>query len=129
MRLVNLAEYESRARDIAEDSTLDYYDGGSNDEITLRENVTAFRRITLYPRVFRGVGQRDTHTTILGLPASTPVMVAPVALIGMLHPEGEDPVNGNRDAPANVEVRCRAPDLSVICRVRPGGPHGHPHAA
>lgn len=92
MRLVNVAEYESRARDMAKGSTLDYYDGGSNDEITLRENVTAFSRITLYPRVFRGVGQRDTHTTILGLPAATPVIVAPVALIGMLHPEGEEPV-------------------------------------
>lgn len=92
MRLVNLAEYESRARDIAEGSTLDYYDGGSNDEITLRENVAAFSRISLYPRVFRGVGERDTHTTILGLPTYTPVMVAPVALIGMLHPDGEVPV-------------------------------------
>jgi len=92
MRLVNLAEYESRARDIAEGATLDYYDGGSNDEITLRENVAAFSRIALYPRVFRGVGQRDTHTTILGLPTSTPVLVAPVALVGMLHPDGEVPV-------------------------------------
>jgi 4-hydroxymandelate oxidase len=92
MGLVNLAEYESRAREIGEGSTLDYYDGGSNDEITLRENIRAFSRVTVYPRVFRGVGQRATHTTILGVPTSTPVMVAPVALIGMLHPDGEVPV-------------------------------------
>jgi 4-hydroxymandelate oxidase len=92
MRLVNLAEYESRARDVAEGSTLDYYDGGSNDEITLRENVAAFSRITVYPHVFRGVSHRDTQTTVLGLSTSTPVMVAPVALIGMLHPDGEVPV-------------------------------------
>jgi 4-hydroxymandelate oxidase len=58
----------------------------------LRENVTAFSRITLYPRVFRGVGLRDMHTAVLGLPTSTPITVAPVALIGMLHPEGEVPV-------------------------------------
>jgi 4-hydroxymandelate oxidase len=92
MRLVNLAEYESRAREIAQGSTLDYYDGGSNDEITLRENVTAFSRITVYPRAFRGVGERHIQTTILGLQVSTPVVVAPVALIGMLHPDGEVPV-------------------------------------
>jgi 4-hydroxymandelate oxidase len=92
MRLVNLAGYELRAREIAEGTTLDYYDGGSNDEITLRENVSAFSRITLYPRVFRGVGHRETQTTILGLPTSTPVMVAPVALVGMLDPDGEIPV-------------------------------------
>ena len=92
MRLVNLAEYESRAREIAVSSTLDYYDGGSSDEITLRENVAAFSRITLYPRVFRGVGQRDLNTTVLGSPTSMPVIVAPIALIGLLHPEGEVPV-------------------------------------
>lgn len=92
MRLINLAEYESRAREIAGASTLDYYDGGANDEVTLRENVTAFTRIFLFPRVLRGVGQRDQHTTILGVPVSTPVIVAPIALIGMLHPDGELPV-------------------------------------
>ncbi len=92
MRLVNLAEYESRARQIAEGSTLDYYDGGSNDEITLRENAAAFSRITVYPRVFRGVGQRDTGTKILGARVAAPVAVAPVALVGMLHPDGEVPV-------------------------------------
>ena len=80
MPLVNLADYESRARDVTQGSTLDYYDGGSNDEITLRENVDAFSRITLYPRVFRGVGKRDMHTSILAMSAATPVMVAPVAL-------------------------------------------------
>lgn len=92
MSSVNLADYESRARAVTHGTTLDYYDGGSNDEVTLRENVEAFSRITIYPRVFRGVGQRDMHTTILGMPAATPVMVAPVALIGMLHPDGEVPV-------------------------------------
>jgi 4-hydroxymandelate oxidase len=92
MRLVNLAEYEARARELVESSTLDYYDGGSNDEITLRENLAAFSRIALYPRVFRGVGQRDTQTTVLGVRASTPVIVAPLALLGRLHPDGEVPV-------------------------------------
>ena len=92
MRLVNLAEYEIRARERVEGSTLDYYDGGANDEITLRENVAAFSRITLYPRVFRGVGRRDASTTILGVPTSTPVIVAPLGLLGMLHPDGEVPV-------------------------------------
>jgi len=92
MALVNLADYESRAREVAGDSTLDYYDGGANDEITLRENAAAFGRITLYPRVLRGVGERDLRTTVLGMPAATPTIVAPVALIGRFHADGEAPV-------------------------------------
>jgi 4-hydroxymandelate oxidase len=92
MPLVNLAEYQSRARDIAGGPTLDYYDGGSNDEITLRDNVAGFSRITLYPRMFRGVETRDLGTTVAGSVARSPIIVAPIALLGMLSPEGEVPV-------------------------------------
>ena len=91
MSLVNLAEYEAAAREAVAGSTLDYFDGGSNDEITLRDNVAAFSRITLYPRMFRGVGTRDTSTTVVGSGARWPVIVAPVALLGMLSPDGEVP--------------------------------------
>jgi 4-hydroxymandelate oxidase len=91
MSLVNLAEYEAAAREAVAGSTLDYFEGGSNDEITLRDNVAAFSRITLYPRMFRGVGRRDTSTTLVGSGARWPVIVAPVALLGMLSPDGEVP--------------------------------------
>ena len=91
MSLVNLADYEARARELAEGSTLDYYDGGSNDEITLRDNMAAFGRINVYPRMFRGVGTRDKNTTVVGSSATWPVIIAPVALLGMLSADGEVP--------------------------------------
>jgi 4-hydroxymandelate oxidase len=91
MSLVNLPDYEARARELVDGSTLDYYDGGSNDEITLRDNVAAFSRIALYPRMFRGVGARDMSTSLVGSNARWPVIVAPVALLGMLSPDGEVP--------------------------------------
>jgi len=93
--LVNLADYEARAREVVAASTLDYYDGGANDEITLHENAAAFSRITLYPRVFRGTAQRDTSTRVLGFPVAIPILVAPVALIGMLAREGEEAAAGS----------------------------------
>jgi isopentenyl diphosphate isomerase/L-lactate dehydrogenase-like FMN-dependent dehydrogenase len=91
MALVNLADYESQAREAISGSVLDYYDGGANDEITLRDNPAAFDRIPLYPRVFRGTDRRDTSTTVLDFPIATPVVVAPVALLGMIHADGEAP--------------------------------------
>jgi 4-hydroxymandelate oxidase len=91
MALVNLEDYEAHAREAISGSILDYYDGGANDEITLRDNPAAFDRIPLYPRVFRGTDRRDTSTTVLGFPITTPVVVAPVALLGMIHPDGEIP--------------------------------------
>jgi 4-hydroxymandelate oxidase len=104
MSLVNLADYERRARELVEDSRLDYYDGGSNDEITLRDNVAAFSRITLYPRMFRGVGTRDTSTTVVGSGARWPVIVAPVALLGMLSPDGEVPAARAATAAGSIFV-------------------------
>jgi 4-hydroxymandelate oxidase len=104
MSLVNLADYEARARESADGSTLDYYDGGSNDEITLRDNVAAFNRIKLYPRMFRGVGTRDTSTTVVGSSARWPVIVAPIALLGMLSPDGEVPVARAATAAGSIFV-------------------------
>jgi 4-hydroxymandelate oxidase len=104
MSLVNLADYEARARESADGSTLDYYDGGSNDEITLRDNVAAFNKITLYPRMFRGVGTRDTSTTVVGSSARWPVIVAPIALLGMLSPGGEVPVARAATAAGSIFV-------------------------
>jgi 4-hydroxymandelate oxidase len=104
MSLVNLADYEARARGSADGSTLDYYDGGSNDEITLRDNVAAFSRITLYPRMFRGVGTRDTSTTVVGSSARWPVIVAPVALLGMLSSDGEVPAARAATAAGSIFV-------------------------
>ena len=104
MSLVNLADYEIRARESAEGSTLDYYDGGANDEITLRDNAEAFSRLKLYPRVFRGVGARDTSSTVLGTSARWPVIVAPVALLGMLSLDGEVPAARAATAAGSIFV-------------------------
>jgi isopentenyl diphosphate isomerase/L-lactate dehydrogenase-like FMN-dependent dehydrogenase len=49
--LVNLAEYEAKAREILPLPVFDYYYGGAHDEITVRENCAAFQRsrsITTY---------------------------------------------------------------------------------
>ncbi len=86
---VNLAEYEMLAREKLHLSIFDYVSGGANDEVTLRENRQAFERIQILPRVLVDVSQRDSSTTILGQTVSFPVMVAPMALQKMNHPEGE----------------------------------------
>ena len=50
MELFNLAEYEAAARRILPQMAFDYIDGGADDEVTLRENRTAFARLRLRPR-------------------------------------------------------------------------------
>jgi 4-hydroxymandelate oxidase len=86
---INLEELEKRAREVLPQMAYDYYAGGANDEVTLRENRTAYDRISLLPRMLVDVSARDLGTTVLGEPVSMPILIAPTALPGLAHPEGE----------------------------------------
>ena len=86
---VNVADYERLAAERLEAGLLGYYAGGAADERTLRDNVAAFARQRLLPRVLVDVGDVRTSTTILGTDVALPVLVAPTALHGMAHADAE----------------------------------------
>ena len=67
----------------------DFYNGGSDDEVTLRANRAAFERIRLRPRMLVDVSTIDSRTTVLGTPVSMPILVAPTAQHGLAHTEAE----------------------------------------
>ena len=67
---LNLHEYEAAARELLSPMTLDYVNGGSCDEVTLRANRAAFDRWRFLPRVLRGLREVSTATTVLGQPRS-----------------------------------------------------------
>ena len=68
--------------------TFDYITTGSEDQVTLRDNVEAFRRIRVLPPLLHGVSEVDLSTTVLGEKIALPVMLAPVAALRMFHPQG-----------------------------------------
>ncbi|KAK9923792.1 hypothetical protein M0R45_032192 [Rubus argutus] len=86
---VNVNEFQELARQVLPKMYYDYYTGGAEDQFTLKENVEAFRRITLRPRVLVDVSRIDTSTTVLGYKISAPIMIAPSAMHQLAHPEGE----------------------------------------
>ena len=49
--LLNLFDYERRAAELLPKGPLGYFSAGAGDEWTLRENVNAYRRWTLRPRL------------------------------------------------------------------------------
>ena len=87
--LINLLEYEIRARARLESSAFDYYVSGAHDEITLRENRAAYERLRLAYRVLVDVSRCEPATTVLGSPVALPVLVAPTAFHRLACPEGE----------------------------------------
>ena len=60
----------------------DFYDGGAEDEITLRANREAFEHCRLRPRVLVDVEQVDPSTQLLGAPAALPLAIAPTGAPG-----------------------------------------------
>jgi L-lactate dehydrogenase (cytochrome) len=67
----------------------DYADRGSYTEDTLRANSAQLQEIKFRQRILVDVSKRDLSTTILGEPASMPLILAPVGLLGMQHGDGE----------------------------------------
>src|SRR2546430_8060095 len=85
----NLLELEDMARAKVPRPAFDYIAGGAEDEVSLRRNREAYEEWALRPRVLVDVAQRDTSTTVLGQRISMPVLVAPTAFHGLVHPDGE----------------------------------------
>lgn len=112
-QLVNCEDFERRAAELLEPGVHGYYAGGAGDERTLRDNVAAFRRHRLLPRVLVDVGAVDPRTTVLGREISMPVIVAPVALQKLAHADGE---RGMAQAAADAGT---ISTLSTLATTRP----------
>jgi 4-hydroxymandelate oxidase len=86
---LSLDDLERDARHAIGEMAYAYYSGGADDERLLRGNVSAWEHWQLHPRVLAGVAEVSCATTLLGTPVASPVGVAPTAIQGLAHPEGE----------------------------------------
>jgi 4-hydroxymandelate oxidase len=89
LKPVNLADLAAMAQAKLPAMVWDYYSGGAQDEITLRENRASYEAVSLRYRVMRGVSNRDCGTSVLGQSIRFPVLVPPMAFQGLAHPEAE----------------------------------------
>src|SRR2546428_209620 len=85
---VNVFEYERLAEERLDQGAYDYLAGGAGDELTLRDNLAAFGRWQLRPRVLVGLSEATTDTTVLGAPVSMPVVLGPAAFQRLAPPGG-----------------------------------------
>lgn len=89
MELVNVFDYKKLARTRMAPPLWDFFQGGSDDELTMRECRAAFERIKLRPRVLVDISAIDMHCSVLGTPVSMPLLIAPMASHCVAHPDGE----------------------------------------
>jgi len=91
MQPINLFDYEVLAEQRMAHIpwAWDYYQGGSEDEVSLRANRIAFEQLRLRPRMLVDASTCDLRTSVLGTSVSMPILVAPTAAHGLAHPDAE----------------------------------------
>lgn len=94
------ADYRREAEARLPRFLFDYVDGGSYQERTLHENVSAFEQLRLKQQVMRDVSAVDTRTQLLTQPAAFPAALAPIGLGGMMAQRGEVQAKRAADAAA-----------------------------
>ncbi len=82
LRAWNIADLRGIAKKRLPRAVFDFFDGGAEDELTLRDNRAAFERVRIAPRVLAGVAQIDTSAAILGARSKLPITVGPTGGIG-----------------------------------------------
>ena len=106
------AELEERARSVLAPSVWSYVAGGAGDEATQRANVEAFGRWGLMPRMLVGAKQRDLSVDLFGHRLATPLLLAPIGVLGLCAQDGHGDLATAR-ASAELGVPMIASTLSV----------------
>jgi 4-hydroxymandelate oxidase len=99
-----LGKLEKQARAQLPRAHFDYFAGGAGDEQTLADNLSAWRKVWISPRVMVDVSSIDTSCTLLGRRLALPLLLAPMSAQRLLHPDGE--VASARAAGAAGTVYC-----------------------
>ncbi|GAA3684486.1 lactate 2-monooxygenase [Nocardioides ginsengisoli] len=94
------AELEARALAALPPELRTYVAGGAGDETTQRANVAAFERYAVVPRMLRASAERDLSVELFGRTLASPLMLAPVGVIGICTPDQHGDVHAAEVAAA-----------------------------
>jgi lactate 2-monooxygenase len=86
---ITAAELEAVAKEHLSPEAYHYVAGSAGAETTAAANLTALARWQIVPRHLRGIAERDLSIDLLGLHLPAPVLLAPVGVLGIVHPDAE----------------------------------------
>jgi L-lactate dehydrogenase (cytochrome) len=88
-RVVSIGDFRTIAKRRLPGSVFDYLDGGSEGEVTLRENCRVYEDVTFRPRHAVTFDKCSMRTRVLGFDLAVPFLLAPVGYSRLMHPVGE----------------------------------------
>jgi (S)-mandelate dehydrogenase len=76
-KAINIEDLRVLARRRLPRAIFDFFDGGAEDEVSLRANRAAFERVRLLPKVLVNVSSVDTRISLWGTESGLPLAIAP----------------------------------------------------
>jgi isopentenyl diphosphate isomerase/L-lactate dehydrogenase-like FMN-dependent dehydrogenase len=109
---LTFAELERRAHAAMPEEIVSYVAGGAGNEFTQDANVRAFDRWGILPRMLVGAARRDLSVNLFGHQLATPLLMAPIGVIGLCARDGHGDL-ATAKAAAATGVPMIASTLSV----------------
>lgn len=85
----NISDLRDIARRRLPKGLFEFIDRGSEDEVALHNNRSAFEKIKINPRFLVDVSRRSQQVTLFGKQHNLPIIVAPTGAVGLMWHEGE----------------------------------------
>lgn len=80
---VDFSSLEQQAKEIMPWWIHNYVAGGCGDEFTQQNNVNAFQRYGIYPRMMNGSYERDLSIELFGKKYKSPIFLCPIGVLGI----------------------------------------------
>lgn len=109
--VATLEEYEQQAQQRLVPAVSAFLKAGSEDELTLKANESAFSDLKLMPKVLTGIDKTDITTSLLGQ-KTLPILAAPFPFQTLFHPQGE---LETANAMKQLDTLMLAPTYSTTC--------------
>lgn len=86
---LNVSDFQYASRSVLPKPIFEYMEGGAEDEVTKRANISAFDRYHLIPGYLKDIRKIDMRRSVFGCSLEWPVILAPTGLTKVFHPDGE----------------------------------------
>lgn len=86
---VSFEELEKKAGEMMTPEAFGYIAGGAGAEATIGNNKEAFNNWQIIPRMMGDVSNRSIAIELFGIKLPTPVLLGPVGVLSIAHPEAE----------------------------------------
>jgi isopentenyl diphosphate isomerase/L-lactate dehydrogenase-like FMN-dependent dehydrogenase len=86
---VSFEALEQKAKEIMKPEAFGYISGGAGAETTMHNNLAAFNKWQIVPRMMGDVSMRSIEVELFDKKLPTPVLLGPVGVLSIAHPEAE----------------------------------------